>query len=35
MILEDHYTFNEMTKLLNGNSYQPGIYISQELLANN
>ncbi|MGH2016629.1 hypothetical protein [Aerococcus urinaeequi] len=35
MILEDHYTFNEMTKLLNGQTYQLGIYTSQELLANN
>ena len=35
MILEDHYTFNEMTELLNGQTYQPGIYTSKELLANN
>lgn len=35
MILEDHYTFNEMTELLNGQTYQPGIYTSKELLSNN
>ena len=35
MILEDHYTFNEMTELINGQTYQPGIYTSKELLANN
>ena len=35
LILEDHYTFNEMTELLNGQTYQPGIYTSKELLANN
>ena len=34
MILEDHYTFNEMTELLNGQTYQPGIYTSKELLSN-
>src|SRR5699024_2864956 len=34
LILEDHYTFNEMTELLNGQTYQPGIYTSKELLAN-
>lgn len=35
MILEDHYTFNEMAELLNGQTYQLGIYTSKELLANN
>lgn len=35
LILEDHYTFNEMTELLNGKTYQPGKYISKELRANN
>lgn len=35
LILEDHYTFNEMTELLNGKTYQPGKYIRKELLANN
>ncbi|MFJ8451127.1 lantibiotic ABC transporter permease [Aerococcus viridans] len=35
MILEDHYTFNEMTELLNGQTYHPGIYTSKELLSNN
>lgn len=35
LILEDHYTFNEMTELLNGQTYQPGIYTSKELLSNN
>lgn len=35
MILEEHYTFNEMTKLLNDQTYQPGIYTSKELLSNN
>lgn len=35
LILEDHYIFNEMTELLNGQSYQPGIYTSKELLSNN
>lgn len=35
MILEDHYTFNGMTELINGKTYQPGIYTSKELLSNN
>lgn len=33
LILEDHYTFNGMTKLLNGKTYQLGIFNSEELLA--
>ncbi|MFW3454693.1 hypothetical protein ACN68H_07020 [Aerococcus viridans] len=32
LVLEDHYTFNEMTKLLNGKTYRPEIYGSKELL---
>lgn len=35
VILEDHYTFNEMTKLVNGKTFQPGIYTSSEILGNN
>lgn len=35
MVLEDHYTYNEMTELLKGKTYQPGIYTSKELLSNN
>ncbi|MFE0441020.1 hypothetical protein ACFW0C_00045 [Aerococcus sp. NPDC058936] len=35
LILEDHYTFNEMTKLINNKTYQPGIYTSKDILASN
>ena len=31
MILEDHYTFNEMTKFGNVNTYQPGLYTNDEI----
>ncbi len=32
VILEDHFTFNEMTKLISGKTYAPGIYDSQTIL---
>ncbi len=32
VILEDHFTFNEMTELISGKTYAPGIYDSQTLL---
>lgn len=35
LILEDHYTFKEMTKLINNKTYQPGIYTSKDILASN
>lgn len=35
LILEDHYTFNEMTKLMNGKTYQPGLYASKDILTSN
>lgn len=35
LILEDHYTFNEMTKLINNKTYQPGLYTSKDILASN
>lgn len=32
VILEDHFTFNEMTELISGKTYAPGIYDSQTIL---
>lgn len=32
VILEDHFTFNEMTELISGKTYAAGIYDSQTIL---
>lgn len=33
VILDEHYTFNAMTKKISGNQFSPGIYDTEELLA--